>query len=262
MRERKRMQVVVADDEPLARKLLRTLLERRDDVALVAECGTGEAAIDAILRHRPDCVFLDIRMPDKDGFEVIASIGSQRMPRVVFVTAHDDYAIRAFDVHAADYLLKPFDEERFDAAVDRVVEAWRSDGDASLAERLARLLEEVLPEDGGRVVRDTITVKENGRITFIPADDVDWIEAAADYARVHAGKRAPLVRSTMAELEERLDPRWFVRIHRSVIVNVRRIRELQPHFNGEYFVVLHDGTSLKSSRTYRDALRRVFGDEI
>jgi two-component system LytT family response regulator len=256
------MRVLVADDEPLARKLLRTLLARRDDVELVAECGSGETAIAEILRHRPDCVFLDIRMPGKDGFEVIDSIGSAPMPRVVFVTAHDDYAVRAFDVHAADYLLKPFDQERFDAAVDRVVASWRAADDARLAERLSALIAELRPATDATARRSRIAVRENGRITFIAAEEIDWIEAASDYTRIHAGKRAPLVRSTMSELEARLDPRCFVRIHRSIIVNVGQIRELQPHFNGEYFVVLRDGTTLKSSRTFRDRLRQVFGDDI
>jgi two-component system LytT family response regulator len=251
-----RTRVVIADDEPLARQRLRSLLRSEQWVDVVAECQNGGEAIDAIGRLKPDLVFLDVQMPGATGFDVIEAIGPARMPLVVFVTAFDTYALRAFDVHALDYLLKPFDRERFQQALGRARQQLERHTGGELERRLLQLVQG-LTSAHDRVGR--FVVKSGGRVFFIRADEIDWVEAAGNYAKLHTGSEAHLLRETMNALETRLDPDVFVRIHRCHIVNIERIRELQPLFNGEYVVFLKDGTRLTLSRGYREKLQERIG---
>jgi two-component system LytT family response regulator len=254
-----RVRVLVADDEPLARERLRLLLSREEGIDLVAECPNGTDAIEAIDRLQPDLVFLDIQMPGANGFEVIEAIGAERMPLVVFVTAFDQYALRAFDVHALDYLLKPFDRERFHEALVRARQQLdrRSNGD--LERRLLELVQDLKPS-AQRLER--FVIKSGGRVFFVRSDEIDWIEAAGNYVKLHVAGDAHLFRETMNTLEAQLDPDTFFRIHRSHIVNIERVKELQPWFNGEYVVFLRNGTRLTLSRGYREKLQERIGRSL
>jgi two-component system LytT family response regulator len=247
------LRVLVVDDEPLARERLRSLLAAEPEVALVGECHDGQAAIDAIRALAPDLVFLDVQMPEVTGFDVLAALAPQEAPAVVFVTAFDHYALDAFEVHALDYLLKPFDRERFARALDRA-RAHLVRGDHATEQKLVALLEDVRAARRG-VKR--LVVRERGRVFFLKVESIDWIEAAGNYARVHVGKDEHLLRETMKTLEARLDPAVFVRIHRSAIVNLERVRELVPSCHGEFVVLLAGGAELTSSRGYGEPLRRL-----
>ena len=259
------LRVLIADDEELARQRVRRLLEAEAGVAIVGECATGREAVEAIRREAPDLVFLDIRMPEMDGFQVLDALGAEGVPPVVFVTAYDEHAVRAFDVHAVDYLLKPFDAQRFRAAVER---ARAQIGQASAAERFARLsaifgaLDERAADAGdpragpAPALAERLLVRKDGRTVFVRVPDVDWVEAVGNYAKLHVGKQAHMLRETMNNLERTLDPSRFVRIHRSTIVNLDRVREMQPWFSGEQVMILHDGTQLRVSRWYRERLEK------
>jgi len=254
-----RVRVLVADDEPLARERLRTLLAREDWVELVAECPNGTEAIDAITRLKPDLVFLDIQMPGASGFEVIEAVGPARMPLVVFVTAFDQYALRAFDVHALDYLLKPFDRERFHEALIRARQHLERRTNGDLERRLLELVQDLAPS-AQRLER--FVIKTGGRVFFVRAEEIDWIEAAGNYVKLHVANDAHMFRETMNALESQLDPDTFFRIHRSHIVNIERVKELQPWFNGEYVVFLRNGTRLTLSRGYREKLQERIGRSL
>jgi two-component system LytT family response regulator len=254
-----RVRVLVADDEPLARERLRTLLAHEDWVELIGECPNGLEAIDAISRLKPDLVFLDIQMPGASGFEVIEAVGPGRMPLVVFVTAFDQYALRAFDVHALDYLLKPFDRERFHEALVRARQHLERRGNGDLERRLLELVQDLTPS-AQRLER--FVIKAGGRVFFVRADEIDWIEAAGNYVKLHVGNDSHLFRETMNSLETQLDPDTFFRIHRSHIVNIERVKELQPWFNGEYVVFLRNGTRLTLSRGYREKLQERIGRSL
>ncbi|HEU4456924.1 MAG TPA: LytTR family DNA-binding domain-containing protein [Longimicrobium sp.] len=253
------LRALIVDDEPLARDCVRLALQKQPNITVVGECADGEQAVDEILARRPDLVFLDVQMPGLDGFGVVEQVGVERMPAVVFVTAFDEHALRAFEVHAADYVLKPFDDARFADAVRHAARQLRGGGD-ELRQRLDALLTEVrggsaAPGGAARhVTRLMVQVKD--RIRFVRTDEVDWLEAAGNYVRVHAGAQAHLIRATLAGLCEQLDPARFVRIHRSTVVNVDRIREVQPWFGGDYIAILEDGRQLRVSRSFRDALLR------
>jgi two-component system LytT family response regulator len=253
-----KMRTLVVDDEPLARERLRSLLQSEPDVEFLGECANGREAVEAIKNLKPDLLFLDVQMPVLDGLGVVEEIGAEQMPAVVFVTAYDRYALRAFEIHALDYLLKPFDRERFQQALRRARERVQQTRSADVSERLVALL-----EDGGRggpKPAERLVIKTGGRVFFVKTEDVDWIEAAGNYARVHVGTEAHLLRETMNALEERLDAEKFLRIHRSTIVNIERIQELQPWFHGDYVVILHDGTQLTLSRGYRQKIQELFGN--
>lgn len=243
------MRVLIVDDEELARERVRTLLEPERDVEIVGECGNGFEAIRAIEQRHPDLIFLDVQMPRIDGFGVLEAVRDRpHLPAVVFVTAYDAYALKAFEVHAVDYLLKPFDRERFRDALERV-RRDRSPPEDN------RALHAMLDDARKRLKRFVIRLPD--RIYFVPIDDVDWLEAAGNYVRLHVGTQSHLLRDTMTHLEESLDPEVFLRIHRSTIVNVSRIRELQPTFGGDHLVLLRDGVRLQLSRRYRAALERL-----
>ena len=254
------LRVVVVDDEPLARAHLRSLLEERGDVEVVGECGDGRRAVEAIRGLRPDLVLLDIQMPELDGLGVVREVGVERMPAVVFVTAYDEHALAAFDHHALGYLLKPVDRERFARAIDRVVAMHAAPGAGAGTARavdedagaLASLLRSLRAE---REALDRIAVKLDGRVRLVRAAEIDWIEAAGDQVRLHVGPRVVEHRATLTHLEQRLSPTAFLRIHRSTLVNVDRIREIQPWFQGDWIVLLADGTRLQSGKSYRARVR-------
>jgi two-component system LytT family response regulator len=251
--------VVIVDDEPLARERLRTLLADEPEMNVVGEANDGRSAVNAIATLAPDLVFLDVQLPGSTGFEIIEQVGASRMPFVIFVTAYDRYALRAFDVHALDYLLKPFDRERFRQAIARVRQQLERRSSGDLEQRLIALVQDLKPAQP-RV--DRFVVKSGGRVFFVRNDEIDWIEAAGNYVKLHVGSDSHLFRETMNAVEARLDPDQFFRIHRSHIVNIERIRELQPWFNGEYVVFLKNGTRLTLSRGYREKLQDRVGRVI
>jgi len=254
-----RMRALIADDEPLARERLRMLLAAEDWLEVVGECVDGVSAVAAIQKHRPDLVFLDVQMPGATGFEVIEAIGADKMPFVVFVTAFDHYAIKAFDVHAVDYLLKPFDRDRFTQALARARQQLEQRSGGELERRLLELVQDLKPQQHKL---ERFVIKSGGRVFFVRAEEIDWIEAAGNYVKLHVGTEAHLFRETMNALEARLNPDIFYRIHRSHIVNIERVRELQPWFNGEYVVFLKDGTRLTLSRGYREKLQEKMGRSL
>jgi two-component system, LytTR family, response regulator len=247
------LRVLIADDEPVARRRIRRLLKMHPDAVVVGEAGDGQAAVDAVGQLAPDLLFLDVQMPVKDGFDVVAGLGD-RLPAVIFVTAFDEYALRAFDVHALDYLLKPFTRQRFDAAFERARDHLARRG-GGLDARVLALLQN-LP---ARPHLTCIPVRTSGRIRIIQTADVDWIRSADNYITIAAGGREYLLRETMEGIERELDPQRFVRVHRSAIVQVDRIVELQPSFHGDFSIVLKDGSRLTLSRSYRDRVARVLG---
>ena len=249
-----KIRALIVDDEPLARDGVRMHLDTHADIDIVGEAGDGSEAVDLIAQLKPDLVFLDIQMPGLDGFGVVEEVGVDAMPIVIFITAYDQFALRAFDTHAVDYLLKPFDEDRFRRALDRVREqlAGRRRGDVE--ERLLALLSELR---GKGQYLERIVVRSGGRILILRTEDVEWLEAASNYVRIHAGGREYLLRETMTNLETKLDPQPFVRIHRSTMVRMDRIKELEPLFQGDYVLILEDGTRLTSSRGYRDRLQEL-----
>jgi two-component system LytT family response regulator len=255
------IRVLIVDDEPPARENLRLLLEGVEDVEVVAECGSGARAARAIRELEPDLVFLDVQMPSMDGFEVIEAVGPERMPITVFVTAYDRYALRAFETRALDYLLKPFDDARFAETLERARERIRERAESDFARRMLSLVEDRATSPGRRPLTH-LTVRERDRVVVLRVEDVDRFEAAGDYVEVHVGGRTHLIDDTMKRLEARLDPHRFVRIHRSHIVSVDRIRDLQPFFHGDYVVTLVDGTELRLSRARRGALERALGRAI
>jgi len=250
------IRTLIVDDEPLGRQRIRHLLDREDDVAVIGECANGEEAVAAIGTHTPDLVFLDVQMPVLDGFAVLEAVGAAQMPVVIFVTAYDQYALQAFDVHALDYLLKPFDRERFQKALERArVHLRHKDLDA-LSHRLQALLDQAHPAKKNTYLK-RLAVKTGGQVFFLNVEEIDWIEAAGNYAGLHIKEKTHLIRETMSDLEARLSPELFLRIHRSTIVNRDRIKALKPVSNGEYVLTLHDGTRLASSRSYRAGVQAL-----
>jgi len=251
-----RIRTLIVDDEPLALRRLRALLADEADIEIVGEAANGTEAVRAIAGERPDLVFLDVQMPGLDGFDVLRATASIHQPFVVFVTAHDEHAIRAFEVQAVDYVLKPVIETRFREAVRRAITRLRGESTADIARQMAQFLERVAPAPArsGR-----IAVKRDGRVNFVRIEDIDWVEAEGDLVRVHAGKEAHTIRETMAQIEAKLPPERFMRVHRSIIVNTERVREVQPWFKGDYVLIMHDGTKLRSGRTYRQSVQALIG---
>jgi two-component system LytT family response regulator len=253
------MQVIrtlIVDDEVLARRRIKNLLGERAQFQVIGECANGREAVAAIENLAPDLVFLDVQMPDLDGFGVLKELESGPLPVIVFVTAYDRYALQAFEVHALDYLLKPFDDERFERTLEWVAKQLLRDEDQT-SERMLDLIENIQDK---RATPSRLVVRSAGRVTFVRTGDIDWIEAEGYYARLHVGEKSHLVRETMSSLESRLDPARFVRIHRSTIVNKERIKEMRSSSHGEYRVTLEGGDQLKMSRTYRDRLSSLTGD--
>jgi two-component system, LytTR family, response regulator len=258
------IRVVVVDDEPMARAGVQKLLRDDPEIEIVGEAGNGRDAITLIQRVEPDLVLLDIQMPELNGFDVLAALGPQNAPVVVFITAYDQFALRAFEVRALDYLLKPFEDERFRIVLQRAKEEVRRGQNTELSERLEQLLTDygtrALPTSSDTDARgyvSRILVRDGGTVTFQPVDGIDWIEAADYYAKLHVGDAIQLVRYTMNELEKQLDPRRFVRIHRSAIVNVGRVKEIRVDYQNHHVVVLHNGKRVPLSRRRREVLEAV-----
>lgn len=255
MMESPLIRVLLVDDESLAREMLREMLQADPQVTIVGESCNGHEALEAIRTHSPDLIFLDVQMPELGGFEVLEALGKD-IPRVIFVTAYDQYAVRAFEVHALDYLLKPFDQERFDISWQRARSQILRDRDGGTDQRILALLEEM---KAGNKYLERLVIKASGRIYFLETSEIDWIEAEGNYVSVHCAKKSHLLRETISSLEAQLDPKKFLRIHRSSIVRIDRIQELQPWFHGEYRIILQNGTQLTLSRNYRDKLQEALG---
>jgi two-component system, LytTR family, response regulator len=263
------IRVLVVDDEPLARGRVVKLLRQRPGFEIIGECGNGAEAVEAIRRDPPDLLLLDVQMPEMNGFEVIETVGTDAVPAVIFVTAYDQHALRAFELHALDYLLKPYDDERFDRALQRARARVRRGQIEGLSHQLLVLLKDLRGEDAGTSAAppaeeaprwlERLAVKTADRVALLKVDEIDWIEGAGVYVQLHVKGKRHLHRETLSNLEQQLDPSRFVRIHRSTIVNVERVKELVPYFHGEYVVVLNDATKLKLSRSYRDRLPAILG---
>ncbi len=249
----KKIRTLIVDDESLARDRMRQLLQKETEVEIVGECSDGRAAVITIQKESPDLVFLDVQMPELDGFGVVEAIGTGASPVIVFVTAHDKFALRAFEIHAVDYLLKPFDRERFQKALQRAVEQVKQRDNSTLVARQAALIASLRSPQ----TKDRLAVKSGGHVVWVKLDEVDWIGSADNYAELHVGAKSHLLRETMAALETRLDPKKFVRISRSVIVNAPHIKELKRLFYGGCEITLQDGTKLTLSRRYRDKLKQL-----
>ncbi|MBV8371240.1 MAG: response regulator transcription factor [Candidatus Eremiobacteraeota bacterium] len=248
-----RLRTVIVDDEALARERIRTLLAGWDDIDLVAECASGREAVAAVRKLRPALLFLDIQMPELDGFGVLQALPAPYRPEaIVFVTAHDRFAVHAFDVNAIDYLLKPYTAERFNAALER---ARARLGDRTRRAEIDKLLESVAARTA---VPERLTIRSRNGVQFVPVHDVDWLEADRNYTVLHLGTQALRIRETISELEDRLGAAGFVRVHRSVIVNADRIFRLEPWAHGEYVIVLRNGTKVISGRGYGERVRSLF----
>jgi len=247
-----RIRTLIVDDMPLARRRLRECLTEDPEIEVVGECANGREAIAAITAHVPDLVFLDVQMPQVGGFDVIEAVGADVMPAVIFVTAYDEFAIRAFDVNALDYLMKPFEEARLTTAVLRAKRQIARRGAGDLDSRLRHLLDQI---KGETRYPKRLTIKSGRHAFLLPVEDIDWVGGAGNYVEIHVGRQTHLLRERLNELEKKLPPGTFVRIHRSTIVNVDRIRQYQPTFNGDQIIHLLDGTRLTASRTYVSNLK-------
>lgn len=246
---------MIVDDEPLGRDRLRNFVSREPGLTLVAEAADGEEAVRLIREWVPDLVFLDIQMPGLTGFGVLEQLGTEVPPAVIFCTAHDEFALKAFEVHAVDYLLKPFDRERFQKALSRAGERLRTTQRDELSSKLAAVLQQLQP--AAPKALDRIPVKTNGRVIFINVPEIDWVGSADNYVELHVGTHSHLIRDTLTKMEQQLPPDNFVRISRTAIVNVDRVQELQPLFHGEYSITLRTGVKLTLSRSHRDQLARL-----
>ena len=246
--------LLIVDDEPLARQRLRDLLSDEPDVELVGEAGDGREAVAMIRKLKPDVVVLDIQMPEMDGFDVVRALGPKQLPAIIFATAFDRFAVKAFEVHAVDYLLKPFDGDRLNEALRRARERQKRESAAGVDSQIAALLAWLKPraESPGRLL-----IKADGKVVVVAIAEIDWIESADNYVVLHVGRENHIQRETLSAMEAKLPSDRFIRISRSVLVNISRIRELQPLFHGEYAVILGDGTRLTLTRTYRDSLDRL-----
>ncbi len=249
-----KIRTLIVDDESLARDRLRQLLEKEAEIELAGECSDGRAAVEAIRQKAPDLVFLDVQMPELDGFGVLQEIGAQNAPVIVFVTAFDQFALRAFEVHAVDYLLKPFDRERFRKALERAVQQVKQRDVGALVQRQEALIAELKSPPK---LDDRIAVKSGGHAVWVKLEEIDWIGSADNYAELHVGTKSHLLRETLGALEARLAPQKFLRISRSVIINISRIKKLDRKFYGGYELTLQDGTTLTMSRRYRDKLQQL-----
>jgi two-component system, LytTR family, response regulator len=255
------IRTIIVDDEELARRGIRKRLSRQSDFQVVAECSNAREATQAINSELPDVVFLDVQLPGQSGIELLSDVSVKRFPHIIFVTAHDQYAIKAFEIHALDYLLKPIDDERFASAVDRARGAIQAEGNLDITRRIAEALD-TLQARSGLAASDRLVIRSGGRVVFARYNEIDWVEAAGDYVTVHCGPKCWLMRETMSTMEHQLKSRGFVRIHRSAIVRIQAISEMRALDNGEYRVSLRCGAELRLSRNYRDALPRMLGTPV
>jgi two-component system LytT family response regulator len=255
-----KIRALIIEDEPVARKRMKRLLADDSEIEVIGECVDGREAVAAIQKFKPDLIFLDIQIPELDGFDVLKAIEIEQMPFVIFVTAFNKYAIKAFEFHALDYLLKPFEPERLQSSLDRVKKQIRQENTGDLETRLRSLLEDVKPTPSG--YQERLAIKSDEEVMFLKIEEIDWIEPAGNFLRLHIGKESHLIRETLSALEAKLDPRKFMRIQRSAIVNIARIKKLHPLFRGEYVVVLQNGVRLTSTQGYRDKLRELIEGKI
>jgi two-component system LytT family response regulator len=264
----RRIRTLIVDDEAAARRCLRVLLDDDPDIEIVGECRNGPDAVAAVKSLAPDLVFLDVQMPGMNGFDVLTNVGAERMPVVVFVTAYDRYALRAFEAHALDYVLKPFTDRRFNTALQRAKTHLEQSELAALTSRIFEFLTEHGGTRGSSAARpqpeyrERIGVRSDERVFLLEVALIDWIEASGDYLVLHVGKQRFTVRGRMKDMETKLDPRRFVRIHRSAIVNIERVKELQPYFHGDYMVIMNDGTRLRLSRRRCEAFERLLAQPL
>jgi len=269
------IRALVVDDESLAREALLVMLDGDPEIEVIAECRNGKEAVAAIREQSPDVVFLDIQMPEMDGFQVVEEVGAMRMPVTIFVTAYDKHALRAFEAHALDYLLKPFDHDRFNTALQRAKTFIRQQKLGELSESLFAVLQDMKLKTGeqpsemddikpGRATQkgpiDRVVIKSGGRVYFLKTEAIDWVEGAGDYLSLHSGSQTHLIRETMGNFHARLDSQKFLRIHRSTIVNIERIKDIRPLYKGEYVITLTSGISLKASRGYRHELQSLLDE--
>lgn len=270
-----KIRALIVDDESLAREALLVMLDDDPEIEVVAECRNGREAVTVIREQSPDVVFLDIQMPEMDGFQVVEEVGPMRMPVTIFVTAYDKHALRAFEAHALDYLLKPFDHDRFNTALQRAKTFVRQQKLGEISESLFAVLQDLKSKDGEspsdtdnrrpeRVAHQEpiarVVIKSGGRIYFLKTEEIDWVEGAGDYLTLHSGGQTHLIRETMGNLHAKLDPQKFLRIHRSTIVNIERIKDIRPLYKGEYVITLTSGIRLKASRGYRHELRPLLDE--
>ena len=248
------IRALVVDDEPLARRTIRRFVGKNTGVEIVGECGDGESAVQAIQDSKPDLVFLDIQMPEMDGFQVLSKIGADQMPVTIFVTAYDRFALRAFDANAIDYLLKPVAKARLERALARAKQRIAEKVDCDEVQRIISALEQLA---AAKQYPDRLAIPKDGRITFVATNDIDWIGAEGNYVRLHVGNREHEFRETLTELGEKLNPAEFLRIHRSTIVNIERIKEIQAWFHGHHRVLLENGTELRMSRYQHEIARKL-----
>lgn len=254
------LSAIVVDDEELARQRVCDLLAKHPKVDVIAECRNGREAVEKIGELKPDLVFLDINMPDLDGFGVIAEIGKDHMPAVIFVTAYDQYAVKAFEAAAVDYLLKPFDRTRFDLAVDKAVDTYFREQVDDLEKRMGKLM--ALAGGRSRNFSDRLVVRQGGTVHLLKVDEVDWVESARNYVKIHCGSHVYTMRETLSNFEAKLDPERFLRIHRSTVVNIDRIRRIEPGYGSESRLELDNGTKLVISRAYRRGKVKELLEEI
>ena len=253
-----KLRALIVDDEPLAREWVRSAVADDHELEVIGECGNGFEAAESIRRLKPDLVFLDVQMPGLDGFGVLEALSPEEIPAIVFVTAFDQYAVRAFEAQAVDYLMKPFSRERLEEAVRRVRSLMNGRSLEEFRESIGKIVEKIRRD---RSYPDWVLLKADGKNVFVKVKDIDWIESSRNNVRIHVGPAVYLLHETTSAIAQRLDPKKFLRIHRSSIVNIERIKELHPWFNGDYAVILRDGTRLTLSASYRDRLRefRRFG---
>lgn len=265
------IRVVVVDDEPLARRRIVRLLADREEFELAGEFDSGRKAALAIPEIDPDLLFLDVQMPEMGGFEVLESLSRSRPPVVIFVTAYNDYAVRAFEVHALDYIMKPFDDDRFDEALVHARAQLRMESGDSLRRRLSSVVQALQGMGGSPVTEapvspsrsiERLVIRSQDRAWFVRVADIEWVEAADYNVRIHTAERTYTTRETLSGLAEQLDPRRFVRVHRSTIVNIDRVREIQPYFHGAYILILQDGTEIRLSRARRHAFEEALGQTL
>jgi two-component system, LytTR family, response regulator len=254
-----KISALIVDDEALARRFIRRMLKDDLEVEIVGECNDGKSAVATIQKHKPDIVFLDVQMPALDGFAVLEAIGHDLLPEIIFTTAYEKYAVRAFELHALDYLLKPFDQTRFRDAMRHAKERLNQREQEEGRLQIKALLENVKSQPK---YLERLIVKADGRISFLSAHEINWIQADDKYVHLHTAKASRMVRQTLSAMETQLDPKKFLRIHRSAIVNVERIKELEPTFNGEHIVLLDDGTKLTLSRGYRQKIFELLGKPL
>jgi two-component system, LytTR family, response regulator len=256
-----KFRALIIDDEYLARDIIKVWSELHPEIEIIGECRNGKEAINNILSFKPDLIFLDIQMPDVNGFGVIEAISNVYIPEIVFVTAYDKYALQAFEVSATDYLLKPFTLERFDRAVSNAIKRIGNKSLPEIDAKLKSLVEGYLhtQESGTDSINQNILIKTKKKIVVLSRNDIDWVQVNGDYIKIHSKGETQITKESLSKFEELLGNKNFVRIHRSMIVNVDRIKELHPYFNGEYFLVLYNGTKLKLSRTYKDKFIQRFG---